>query len=107
MPESKIFNNLEQRMAHYYLDTFPPFVPDEEAEVNVEEQKRFYNLMSGLYHLLYDEPGLLVPKLHDDDAYPAGVLKNRYATPKLAADMGKYLKVMDALLANMLSIGRG
>jgi hypothetical protein len=107
MPEAKTFSSLEQRMAHYYLDTFPPFVPDEGAEIDIEEQKRFYDFMSGLYQLIYDEPGQLAPILHDDDAYPTGVLKNRYATPKLGIDMRRFLKAMEALLANTLALGRG
>ncbi len=98
---------LEQRMAQSYLDLFPQFIPDEEAEVSVSEQEEFYVLMKDLYELAYNEPQLFVPTLHDDDAYPNHFNKVSYGKPELLTIQKKYLKAVDSLLQNMFLLGQG
>jgi|GEM_PF-3305021 hypothetical protein len=77
-----MYKSLEQRMAQSYLDLFPAFIPDQDAEVGVLEQEEFYLLMKKLYELAYDEPSLFVPVLHEDDAYPTRY-KTGYGKPAL------------------------
>jgi hypothetical protein len=100
------FANLEQRMARAYLDMLPKFIPDKNAIIGPAEQERFYDLIKNLYQLAFNEPLLLVPVLHEDDAYP-GRYKKPYGKPDLVKNMRKFLKEMDSLLQNMYAIGRG
>lgn len=50
------YTSLEQRMAQNYIDTFPSFVSDETAPVNVSEQELFYLLIEQFLvdHLIED-----------------------------------------------------
>lgn len=100
------FENLEKRMAQSYIGLLPPFVPDENADVGVIEQKKFYDLLRSLYQLAFHEPLLFVPSLHEDDAYP-GYIKSSYCKPELQINMKKFIKSMDALLQNMFLLGKG
>jgi hypothetical protein len=99
------FTSLEQRMAQSYLDMFPKFVPDKNAQIDILEQEKFYLLMKNLYQLAFDEPSLFVPSLHEDDAYP-NRYKKSYGKPELINNMRKFVKAMDSLLKNMRLIGR-
>jgi hypothetical protein len=100
------YTSLEQRMAQNYIDTFPPFVPDETAPVSTSEQERFYLLMKNLYQLAFDEPLLFVASLHEDDAYPTFGTKSSYNKPKLLTDMKKFTKTVDTLLSDMFQAGQ-
>jgi hypothetical protein len=100
------YTSLEQRLAKAYLDMLPAFVPDEQAEVSIDEQLEFYHLMKNLYQLLFDEPALIIPTLHEDDAFPTRY-KKAYGKPDLQENIYKYNRTMDALLKNMFSIGCG
>jgi hypothetical protein len=101
-----IFANLEQRMAHAYLDMLPKFIPDKNAKIGIAEQETFYCLMKNLYQMAFNEPSLFVSSLHEDDAYP-GRYKKPYGKPDLVKNMRKFLKEIDSLLQNMYLIGRG
>ena len=101
-----VYANLEQRMAQSYIDLFPAFVPDEEAPVSTQEQKKFYSMIRDLYQLAFDEPSLFVPKLHEDDAYPYRY-KSAYGKPQLILDMRSFIKAVNSLLQNMLLMGQG
>jgi len=101
-----VFANLEQRMAHGYIDMFPPFVPDENAPVSITEQESFYKLINNIHKLAYDEPLLFVSKLHEDDVYPHRFMK-AYGKPELKRNMRKFTKSVDALLQAMFFIGQG
>jgi len=48
------FSTLEQRIAHSYLDMFPPFAPLETAAVAVESQAHFYGFMARVYQTIFD-----------------------------------------------------
>ena len=100
------YTYLEQRMAKAYLAMLPAFVPDEQAEVSIAEQLEFYDLIKKLYQLLFDEPSLIVPTLHEDDAFPTRYKKG-YGKPDLQVNMSKYKKAMETLLQNMFLIGQG
>lgn len=102
-----MFNSLEQRMAQSYLDLFPRFIPDEQAEVSVSQQEAFYVFMKELYGLAYREPLLFVPALHEDDAYPNHFNKAAYGKPALMVNQKKYIKAVDALLQNLFALARG
>ncbi len=102
-----MFSSLEQRMAQSYLDLFPRFIPDEQAEVSVSQQEAFYALMKELYDLAYKEPLLFVPALHEDDAYPNHFNKAAYGKPALMVNQKKYIKAVDALLQNLFALARG
>lgn len=69
------FAALEQRILHGYRTMFPAFWPSQNAPVCAEEQKAFYDFMKNLYQMLFDDPALLVPALHPDDAFPAVIKK--------------------------------
>ena len=101
-----VYANLEQRMAHGYIDMFPSFTPDENAPVSIKEQEKFYNLIKDFYKLVYDEPLLFVSKLHEDDAYPHRFMK-AYGKPELKINMRKFTKSVNALLQAMFLIGKG
>jgi len=101
-----IFENLEQRVARSYIDMFPSYIPDENAPVSLGEQQCFYNLMSNLYKLVFNEPLLFVSILHEDDAYPSRY-KKPYGKPNLIFDMKKLTKAVDSLLQNMFLLGKG
>ena len=101
------FLSLEQRMAQYYTDTFPKFVPDELAPVSVPEQEQFYDAMKRLYQLAFDEPLLFVSQLHEDDAIPNRFHKSSYGKPDLILSMRKFMKAVDTLLENMFLMGGG
>jgi hypothetical protein len=100
------YTSLEQRMVSAYLATFPEFVPDEGAEISIGAQREFYDLMNGLYRLLFDDPGLIVPKLHGDDAFP-GRYKKAYGKPDLQSDVLKIERAVKDLLNNLFLLGRG
>ena len=103
------YASLEQRMAHTYLDTLAPFVPDDngiKSGITAAEQEAFYGLMHNLYRLAFEEPSLFVRQLHEDDAFPNRFHKSSYGKPGLQANMRKFTKEMDALLENMFLIGR-
>jgi len=100
-----IIKSLEQRMAQSYIDMLPSYIPDENAPVSVGEQKCFYEIMSDLYKLAFNEPLLFVSKLHEDDAYPSRY-KKPYGKPNLILDMKKFTKAVDSLLQNMFLLGK-
>ncbi len=100
------FSSLEQRMAHSYQDTFPPFVPSPNGPAQ-EQQQAFYRQMEGLYQLLFEEPALLVSELHEDDVHPNRFNKASYGKPKLQAAMRKYLRETDNLLAALWQLAAG
>ena len=99
------FENLEQRMAKSYIDLFPKFIPDENAPVNISEQKEFYLIMKNLFQLGFDDPLLFVSSLNEDDAFPERYKKS-YGKPQLVVNMNKFIKSMDSLLQNMFLIGQ-
>lgn len=100
------YASLEQRMAGAYLAMLPEFVPDEQAEVSADDQKAFYDLIKSLYRLLFDDPSLLVPALHEDDAFPSRY-KTGYGKPELQTNVSKYKKATENLLTNMFLMGQG
>jgi len=95
------FESLEQRLVQSYIDLFPRFVPDEASGISVSEQENFYNLMKGLYQLISDDPTIIVPALHEDDAFPNRFTKSSYGKPELQANMRKLIKAMDTLLHSL------
>jgi len=98
------YNNLEQRAVAAYLDMFPPFVPDPNADIDMQEE--FYSLMKNLYQLLFDEPLLLFQKLNEDDSFPSRY-KKPYGKPELQANTLKLEKAMNMLIQNMFLLGQG
>lgn len=102
-----MYTSLEQRMAQSYMDLFPQFIPEENAEISVAEQEEFYLLMKKLYRLAYKEPLLFVPSLHEDDAYPNRFHKASYGKPELLTNQKKFIKAVDTLLQNMFLLGQG
>lgn len=100
------YGNLEQRMTSAYLAMLPDFVPKEEAEVGTVQQKEFHDLMKTLYRLLSDDPSLLVPTLHEDDAFPTRYKKG-YGKPELEANVLKIERAMKKLLNIMFLAGQG
>ena len=100
------YENLEQRMASAYLAMFPAFVPKENADISIAEQKDFYDLMKKLYQLLFDNPSMVVPTLHEDDAFPSRYKKG-YGKPELEVNVLKIKKAIESLLQNMFLIGQG
>ena len=100
------YTSLEQRMAKSYIDLFPKFIPEENAPVSVSEQKEFYQIMKNLYQLGFDEPLLFVKTLNEDDVFPNELMKKSYGKPKLAGNMTKFTKSMDALLENLFIMGQ-
>jgi len=97
---------MEQRMAQSYIDLFPKFVPDEKSNVSIAEQEIFYILIKNLFQLIFDEPLLLVSKLHDDDAFPNRFNKSSYGKPELIKNRLKFLNAMYSLLQNMFLMGQ-
>lgn len=100
------YESLEQRMISEYLALFPEFVPEECTEVSVPEQKEFYDLMKKLYQLLYENPSLIFPTLHEDAAFP-GRIKKAYQKPKLSENVLKIRNTIEKLLQNMFLLGQG
>jgi hypothetical protein len=88
------YTYLEQRMAKAYLAMLPAFVPDEQAGVGIAEQLEFYDLIKKLYQLLFDDPSLIIPTLHEDDAFPTRY-KKEYGKPDLQVKMSKYNKAVN------------
>jgi len=100
------FQSLEQRMAQTFLDRLPPFVPAVDGPP-ASEQERLYGLIKSLYQLGFDEPGLLVPQLHGDDAYPNRFNKASYGKTELLTHMRRFQKEISALLQGMFALGAG
>jgi len=100
------YNSLEQRVTAEYLDTFPAFVPATDAPVDAAAQRDFYELMLRLFRLLYEDPALLVPKLHEDDSFPTRY-KTGYGKPELQSDLLKCRKAINDLLKAMYLLGQG
>lgn len=98
------FSNVEQRLAKVYLDTFPGFHPAEK-ECGVKEQEVFYDLVKGVYRLAYDEPGLFVPTLHDDDFFTRRYNKKSENKPELYKNMTAFIKAVDGLMEAMFRMG--
>ena len=101
-----MYSSLEQRMAQAWIDLLPAFVPEEDAPVSVAEQQVLYDLMRCLYQLAFDEPLLLVPALHEDDAYPTR-FKKAYGKPQLILNMHRFTKALGTLLQRMFVWGQG
>jgi len=99
------FECLEKRMAQSYIDMLPPYIPDDNAPVSTGEQKWFYDLISNLFKLAFDEPLLFVSKLHEDDVYPSRY-KKPYGKPNLILNMKKFINTVDALIQNMFLLGQ-
>ncbi len=102
-----MYDSLEERMAQYYLDLFPTFVPDRQAPVSEDQQRVFYDGMLALYQLAAKEPLLFVPALHEDDAFPDRFCKTPYGKPELLANQKKFLKTVDAIVQNLFLLGQG
>lgn len=100
------YANLEQRILNAYLAMFPEFVPAQSAEVSISEQKDFYDLMKRLYQLLFHDPSLVVPTLHEDDAFPSRYKKG-YGKPELETNVLKIKNAVEKLLQTMFRIGQG
>lgn len=100
------YANLEQRMIDGYINMFPSFVPKKEAEVSVDNQKEFYDLMNKLYKLLFEDAALLLTTLHEDDAYP-NRYKKSYGKPELDKNVLKLTNAVESLLKNMFFLGKG
>ncbi len=100
------YANLEQRILNAYLTMFPEFVPAQSAEVSISEQKDFYDLMKRLYQLLFHDPSLVVPTLHEDDAFPSRYKKG-YGKPELETNVLKIKNAVEKLLQTMFRIGQG
>ncbi len=100
------FAALEQRILHGYRTMFPAFWPSQNAPVCAEEQKAFYDFMKNLYQMLFDDPALLVPALHPDDAFPSRYKKG-YGKPALQAQVLKIENAVEGLLKNMFRMGGG
>ena len=83
----------------------PPYIPDDNAPVSTGEQKWFYDLISNLFKLAFDEPLLFVSKLHEDDVYPSRY-KKPYGKPNLILNMKKFINTVDALIQNMFLLGQ-
>jgi len=101
------FESLEQRMVQAYIDLFPRFVPDEVSGIDIAEQERFYIIMKGLYQFISDDPTLIVPALHEDDAFPNRYSKSSYGKPELQANIRKVIKAMETLLHELFISGQG
>ena len=102
-----VYKNLEHRVAQYFLDMIPDFLPEEKSDVSIDEQKVFYNLMSSLYKIAFNEPLLFISKLHNDDAYPNNISYAAYEKPELRKNILKFTKAINELLMNMFNMGKG
>ena len=72
----------------------------------MDEQREFYEMMRGLYEMLYEEPQLLMPTLHEDDAFPTRY-KTYYGKPALQDNFRKGRRTINGLLKTMFLLGRG
>lgn len=102
----KPFASLEQRVAAGYLAMLPAFVPLENRQVHEAGQRGFYELMGALFRLLAEEPELLFPTLHPDDAFPTRY-KKEYGKPQLQANLSKAERAVKGLLGNLFLLGQG
>ena len=102
------FTSVEQRIAHTYQDTLPPFVPAQDGP-SAAEQAVFYRLIQALHQLAFDEPELFVPQLYapGDDAFPNRFNRTAYGKPELLKAMKKMQKAVDDMLAVMFEMGAG
>ncbi|QHQ61892.1 hypothetical protein Ana3638_14800 [Anaerocolumna sedimenticola] len=99
------FQNLEQRIIHMYLDTFPEFVPVYDKTVSEQAQKQFYDFMKDIYRILYDDPGLLFTSTHADDAHTNRFNKSADKKPELTNQMRRISKKIEDFLAVLFTIG--
>jgi hypothetical protein len=100
------YTNLEQRMAHTYMDMFPPFIPLPDGEVSTQSQEQFYLFMKNVYQTLFASPELFFKTIHEDDAYPNRFNRASYGKPKLNNYMKRDLKEIDELLSCLFSLGK-
>ena len=100
------FTNLEQRMAHAYLEVFPLFVPLKDCPVSVQSQEQFYSFMKNVFQTIFDTPERFFKKLNQDDAFPNRFNRASYGKPKLNETMKKDLKEIDELLALLFTLGQ-
>jgi hypothetical protein len=106
MISMKSYTNLEQRMAHTYLDMFPPFVPLANGEVSVHSQEQFYRFVSNVYQSIFDTPEILFTTTYEDDAYPNRFNRASYGKPKLYNLMKKLITEIDGLMAWFFTLGQ-
>ncbi|WMJ88643.1 hypothetical protein [Anaerocolumna sp. MB42-C2] len=99
------FQNLEQRIIHMYMDTFPDFVPVFDEAVSLQAQRQFYDFMKDTYRTLYDNPGLLFTSRHADDAHTYRFNKSADKKPELTNLMRRISKKMEDFLAFLFTIG--
>jgi hypothetical protein len=100
------YSSLEQRMAGAYPAMLPAFVPKKNAQVSLEGQREFYDLMRNLYQMLFDNPLLVVTTLHEDDAFPTRYKKG-YGKPELEVNVLKIKRAIEDLLKKMFLLGQG
>jgi hypothetical protein len=101
-----MYQNLEQRIIHSYMDMFPKFVPWGNAKLPPEAQEQFYTIMKNMYELLYRKPELLFKVFNEDDAYPNRYNRKSYNKPNLLSHMKSDLKKMDAWLNFLFELGK-
>ncbi len=101
----KTFDSLEQRMISTYLDTFPPFVPDESGP-SKESQEQLYHFTLETYQQFFDKPTLLLNELHEDDAHDNRFNKSSYGKPELRVKMRAVTKAIDSFFELMIELGK-
>jgi hypothetical protein len=100
-----MYQNLEQRMVHTYLDLFPPFVPCKESAVSMRSQEEFYGFLKSMYDTLYDQPEFIFTTLNEDDAYPNRYNRTSYGKPKLYNQMKNDLNKLETWLRFLYELG--
>jgi hypothetical protein len=100
------YANLQQRIAHSYLDMLPPFAPLANSEVSVHSQEQFYRFLKQVYQALFDTPELLFVSTHEDDAFPNRFNRASYGKPKLYNIMKKSFGEIEGLISWFLALGQ-
>lgn len=97
------YPSLEQRIAATYLDTLPMVVPS--VDPGKSPQLEAYAFIQGVFKLIFENPSLLFPVLHADDAFNNRFNKSSDKKPELMKQMQKASKEMEAFLKFLFLFG--
>jgi hypothetical protein len=100
-----MYQNLEQRMVHTYIDMLPPFVPCKDAVASTESQEELYLFLNNMYQTLFEQPELMFSTINEDDAYPNRYNRSSYGKPSLYNHMKSDLKKLETWMQFLFELG--
>ena len=100
-----VYQSLEERMIHSYIETMPEFRMEKDATISEASCKEFYEFLSHMYQLFCEQPNLLFPTIYEDGSYTNRFNKSSDENPTLIMEMKNDIKVIEDFLVSLFLIG--